>query len=374
MENTKQIITEVLPKTKVYFDSIEEQFNYRQKHNWKFELFSSVRGIVIFLIIFTYIPLIPAAIGAWGWLTSNVITVYTLEIKLDNFFIRWILLSVILSILLFAFLNPIDKFLDKRREKYSIGYNHLTFAYLYKSIKGLEIFIINGHHENSIKALDYLKWYFRRCFIYTSLSIKAQTESVNLSHHLEEISKENPWIKYDETTANIIDGFKDFEEKIYQRIEEKADIDVCVRILQELLVFEYLQLDKVTEDQINSIETDIETVAPKLILEVSSDLIALSKIETKKEGESKSKADKLESFFDKLTGLFNHSSILITFFSWFVLLSVITIGIIYFGIKTAELKLDSTIFIGAVSAVLVGSITLAATIYNKQKENTTNKN
>jgi hypothetical protein len=55
------------------------------------------------------------------------------------------------------------------------------------------------------------------------------------------------------------------------------------------------------------------------------------------------------------------------------LLSVIVIGLVYFGIKTAGITLDSTIFIGAVSIAILGAITLSATIFNKKKDNTTSK-
>lgn len=373
MKNIENIFNEVLPKTKVYFDSIEEQFRYREKHNYKFEIFSTFWGINIFLLVLTYIPIIPGLLGKWEWLNNQTISFRVFDVNFDNFYIRWILLSAILSILFFLIVRPIDNYLDKRKDKYSLGYKHLSFAFLYKAIKGLEVFLINGHYENARKSLNYLKWYYNRSFIHTRIRLKTESGEVDLSHHLEELSEENKWIEYSESTLNIINAFKNFDEKITRRVEEKKEVDVSLKILQRLLVYEYLQLDKVTKDQINSIETDIESVSKEILLNVSDLLNGISIVEESKEMDNSSSINKIEKFFEDFVGIFNHKSILITFFSWLILLSIIVVGIIYFGIKTAGITLDSTVFIGGVSVVLIGAITLSASIFNKKKDTTTNK-
>jgi hypothetical protein len=139
------------------------------------------------------------------------------------------------------------------------------------------------------------------------------------------------------------------------------------------LVYEYLQLDKVTKDQIDSIESDIADASKGILLTVSDQLNEISIFEESKEPDKSSDINKIENFFDGLIRLFNHKFILVTFFSWFFLLSVIVIGVVYFGIKTAGITIDSTIFIGAVSVVILGAITLSATIFNKKKDTTANK-
>jgi hypothetical protein len=278
-----------------------------------------------------------------------------------------------LSFLFFLIVRPIDNFLDKRKDKYLLSFKQLPFAFLYKSIKGLEVFIINGHSENARKAINYLEWYYNRSFINSKISLRTERGNVDLSLHLESLAEENHWIEYNDSTQNIINAFKNFEDKINLRIKEKAEVDVCVSVLEKLLVYEYLQLDKVTKDQIDSIESDIADASKGILLTVSDQLNEISIFEESKEPDKSSDINKIENFFDGLIRLFNHKFILVTFFSWFFLLSVIVIGVVYFGIKTAGITIDSTIFIGAVSVVILGAITLSATIFNKKKDTTANK-
>lgn len=373
MNNIDNVIKEVLPRTKVYFDSIEEQFRYRERHHTKFEIFSALYGINIFLLAVTYFPILPFFLGKWDWLMSQTISFKIFEVSLHNFFIRWILLSAIFSALFFLIVRPIDDFLDKRKDKYLLSYRHLPFAFLYKAIKSLEIFIINGHSENTRKALNYLQWYYNRSFINTNIKLRTESVDTDLSVHLESLAEDNPWIEYTESTQKIIKAFKDFGEKINLRIEEKVEVDVCISVLEKLLVYEYLQLDKITKDQIDSIETNIADASKGLLLAVSDQLNNISIFEESKEPESSSGINKIENFFDGFAGVFNHKFILVTFFSWFLLLSVIVSGFVYFGIKTAGIMLDSTIFIGGVSIVILGAITLSATIFGKKKDTTTGK-
>lgn len=373
MNNIDQIFLEVLPKTKIYFDSIEEQFLYREKHNSKFNAFGVFWGFNVILLIFTYLPVLPAFLGNWDWLVEQKISVQIFEVTLDNFFIRWILLSAILSAIFFLITNQINKQIDKKKDKYSLSYKYLPFAFLYKSIKGLEVYLINGHYENARKSLKYLKWYYNDNFIKYRVNLKTESGEVDLSHHLQELAENNKWIEYSESTHRIITAFTKFNEKIYRRVEEKKEVDVALKVLEKLLVYEYLQLDKVTEDQIDSIRTNLKDVSKEILFNVSDSLNNISIVEESKEEELKSSISKIENFLERFIGLFNHKSILLTFFSWLILLSIIVIGIVYFGIKTAGLNLDSTLFIGAVSIVLIGAITLSASLFNKKKDTSIKK-
>ena len=275
--------------------------------------------------------------------------------------------------LVFLIARPCDNFLDSRKDKYQLGYKHLPFAYLFKTIKSLKVFIINGHAENIHKAIKYLDLYYGRSFINSTIGLRPESSNVNLSVHLESISEDNPWIEYTDSTQKIIDGFKEFDEKINLRVEEKIEIDVCLNVLERLLIYEYLQLEKVTKDQIDSMESDIETVSKQILLLAAELLNSLSIVEDSKEPDGSPRINKIENVVNGLLSFFNHKYILVTFFSWLILLSIIVVGLIYFGIKTTEIKLDSTVFIGAVSVIVLGAITLSATIYSKKKDTTTNK-
>ena len=101
MTEIDKITKEVLPKTEVYFDSIEDQFRYREKNAWKFNVFNAFFAFSIVTLVLTYLPIIPYSLGEWEWLVDQTISLKIFEVRLDNFFIRWILLSAITSFLFF---------------------------------------------------------------------------------------------------------------------------------------------------------------------------------------------------------------------------------------------------------------------------------
>ena len=63
--------------------------------------------------------------------------------------------------------------------------------------------------------------------------------------------------------------------------------------------------------------------------------------------------------------LFTHSLMIVTFLSWLILLATIVTGTIYIGVEIFELILDETLFIGAVSIILIGTITLCAAVFSR---------
>ncbi|MES2431721.1 MAG: hypothetical protein V4556_12350 [Bacteroidota bacterium] len=358
---------EVLPKIKIFFDSIETQFNYRKKNYSKFRMLNTLTSIFLLFLIFNIIPILPYFFGTATSITNQKIIINKLSIPLDNFFVRWIVFSLIAGIL-YALIRPIDKFFDKKEDKYSINRKHLPFAYLYKAIKELEIFLVNDRKEHTDISFSYLKKYVKRSFLYDTLDAAEKSIDIYLPETLQEFKKNFTWIKYSEFTQTIITAFNELDNKIFERIIQQKEIDLVINVLNDLLASEYILLDKVKVDKFSTSITD-NSVASNLLIESAAMKINAATIVEKIKDEviEVSTVDRLNNIATYFTNLFTHKNLLITFFSWLILLGLIFVSLLYLGYKLYNLQIDSTIFIGAVSGIIIGAITISATIYSKRK-------
>lgn len=367
MTDTEIIKTEILAKTKIFFDSIESQFNYREKHYSKFRALNVFTGLSLVFFIVNVLPIIPYITGDVEWITNLSLTISSFTIPLKQFLIRWIVFALLTGVL-YLILRPIDKAFDKKEDKYSIDRKHLSFAYLYKSINELEIFLVNDRKEHTITSLKHLKQYVDGSFLNHLFNFGENGVKLYLPKTLIELKKEYKWIKYSESTEKVIISFSEFESKIYERIIQRKEIDLVIETLKYLLVYEYILLDKVKVEQLTTTIND-NTVASNLMIVAASEKINTLTIVEHIEEEIKttSTIDRLNRIGDTLTGIFSHQNLLITFFSWMFLLGLIFTSLIYLGKTVYSINIDSTIYIGAVSGVIIGAITISATIYSKRK-------
>lgn len=367
MTETDTLIKEIIPKTKVFYDSIEEQFNYREKHYSKFRTLNIVTGLSLFLFIINLIPIIPYFTREVEWITTQSLNFGSLSIPLEGFLIRWIVFTLASGIL-YLVLRPIDKAFEKKEDKFSISNKHLSFTYIYKSIKELEIFLVNDRKEHTETSLKYLKLYINRSFLNHTFEIGDTSRKTFLPTILEELQKEKLWIEFSEQTSLVINSFNQFDVKIYERINQRKEIDLVIETLNYLLVYEYIKLDKVKVEKLPT-EINDNFVALKLMIKTCADKIKDLTVVDKVKNEVKttSTIERLNNISDTITGLFAHQNLLITFFSWMILLGLIFSSLIYVGHSLYDIKIDSTIYIGAVSGIIISAITISATIYAKRK-------
>lgn len=364
IENTK---TEVLKLAKIFFDSIESQLTYREKHHSKFRALNSIISASAIMLVFSIIPLIPGIIGDIKNVSKTKIQISSISLDLGNFYIRWILIAFI-SFIIFYILFYIGKFFSAQEDKFSIKNKHLNFAYLYKSIKELEVYLVNDRKEHTINSIFFLKRYFKYNFLNQALELRGEIEDIFLPETLFKIQKEKSWINFSEETILIIKAFNDIDSKIYERIIQQKEIDDVINVLNDLLIFEYILLDKVKFENLNLEDVDKTSLLNKLLVDSASNLTSLTKVDKfNNSTEKNSMNEKIIFMSNYFSNLFTHQNLLITFFSWTILLSVILIILLYLGRNLYSLSIDSTIFIGAISAVLFGAITISATIYSKKK-------
>src|SRR5882762_8333167 len=105
MNDIEALRNEILPKTKVFYDSIVSQFIYREKHFSKFRALNIATGISLFIFIITIVPIVPYFSGEWKWLLNQQVTIGSLTVPLDNFFFRWIFFTISVGIL-YLILRP----------------------------------------------------------------------------------------------------------------------------------------------------------------------------------------------------------------------------------------------------------------------------
>lgn len=367
MQDVPNIQLELVAKTKVFFDSIESQFIYREKHHRKYRALTNFWAITVVLFIFNILPLFP-------WLITKInnnplvskIVIQGYTIPLDLFLVRWIIFAAVSGIFLFV-INKIHSFFDKREDKYSLAKAHLDFALLYKAIKELDVFLINERPEHLQVSTNYLNRYISMSFINFSKKVADETRGFFLPDLLSEIREKREWVQYSDLTSKVLKAFSDFDGKIFERIKQKKEIDIVVKLLNELLIYEYIIIDKVKVEKLSS-SVDIKELANPM-LEAFTDSMNLiqSFEEVKKSDEQQSSLSDVSKFIDVVTNLFTHQNILLMFFSWLFLLTILFVSLLYIGVKVYSLEIDTTIFIGAASGIILGALTITATIYSKKK-------
>jgi hypothetical protein len=286
---------------------------------------------------------------------------------MDLFFVRWIVF-VAVSGLLFFVTNKIHSFFEKREDKYSLRSEHISFSFLYKAIKELDIYLINERIEHSQNAIDYIEKYLKRSFIHYTIRISDERREFFLPNLLSEIRDENKWVQFSDLTSKVLKSFSDFDTKISERIRQKKEIDTVIKLLNELLIYEYLLIEKVRVEKISSSDEDIRLLANPLLESFANKMEATDSIEKEEKIiQNKTSLNILAKILESITNLFTHQNILLMFISWLILLTILFVSLLYFGIKVYSLKIDTTIFIGAISGIVLGALTITATVYSKKK-------
>jgi hypothetical protein len=367
MTDIETLRIELLKRSKVLFDSIESQLNYREKYYSKYRSLNFLTGVFLFLFIISIIPLIPLFTGDSEWIIKQSIIVKGYAIPFNEFYIRWIVFTSFTGIIYFPF-RVIDKYFDKKENMHSISISYLSFAYLYKSIKELEVFLVNDRKEHTSSSLKYLKIYFQRSFLNYTLNSVEKRPELYLPELLGDLNQKYNWIEYTENTRKMIKSFNDIESKIYERINQRKEIDAVIETLKFILSYEYILLDKVKIEKLPTPINDDITAANLMLTQTAEKIENLLVLEpAKDELKSTSIVGRFNKIGDSIASMFTHKNLLVTFFAWFILLGIIFSSLIYLGQSVYKINIDSTIYIGSVSGIILGSITISATIYSKNK-------
>ena len=144
MQKDKKLLDGVVAD---YYNSIEEQFEYRLKNNWKIELTSFLRMFSILFVVFNVLPVLVFLDDEYLRFIFDL-----LKSKLGlsnvsfNFYVSWGI-GVILSLLILGIVYIPYKIWDNRDIKKALKYRLMEFCYAYSLRKDIKSYLIN---ENPI--------------------------------------------------------------------------------------------------------------------------------------------------------------------------------------------------------------------------------
>lgn len=348
-----------------YYNSVEDSFFYRLRNTWKMKAATSLFVIAILFLILNVIPILPAFIDNYLlWIFDNIKSKFDFEIEEYSFWIKWAL-GTIISILLFGIAFIPFKFWDIRENKKAIKTSYLRFCYAYSLRKELKSYLIN---ENS-SHLENVSEYFQKVnshLILTPFYNNNKDTASQIPIYLlrDKLLKKYNWIEFKKDTNELIDAFKSISSKIEKRIDQKVELEKVVPFVDILTLYEFSFIKPTLE---NSENKELKEQRLKYLKEIQKELSKINEYEGPNEVE-RTKKSKIKSVLEFFVNLFTSSNILVMFISWLILLTIIFVASSILILEKIDLEVDSTILIGLLSAPFLGAITLAATIYSKNKK------
>lgn len=363
----KQIETQLLENSKIFFDSIEAHLVYREKNIWKYNLTSFLRGIIYIMTAMTVIPLFPFQNRFFlTKLLGTSVILFGFDLSMGNFYLRW-LASLLLLAPLIILANIVRGYFKRKQVKYSITEKQLNFAYLAISLKELKLFLVNERHDCITQALKYLYRYYEQSD--TFLPINNTNERISLSALLG-LKQSKFWVQYSDEMENVMKVISSFQSKILDRVAEKEDIDKVVQWLEYLLIYEYSRVKKPKADGPLTNESDVIQAGYLSFYKFCEFVNNASEYEYYYQENNKTVVSFFKKFtiiFEKISRLFTSRYLVVTFISWLSLLSIICITAVHQGIRYFQIKFDSTIFIGVLTCIIATAATIAVTIDRKKK-------
>lgn len=188
--------------------------------------------------------------------------------------------------------------------------------------------------------------------------------SLTIQKLYSEIKKQNGWIEFTSDTIHIVNSISTINNKIFQRIKLKRDIDKILPLIDLLVLYEF---SIIKPEITNSRGIKLKEKQPDYLKDFIEELDKTDSVEhllVNKEKES----SRIKSIFATINNFLSSPNILILFFCWLVLLLIVFIPVSFLIISLFNIKLDSTIMIGLLTTPFLGAITFAGIIYSKTKK------
>ena len=351
-----------------YYNSVKDSFFYRQKNLWKSNTATLFFVLAVLFFMVNIIPLFPAAIENYlSWIIERFIKYFNLDFLKPTFWIRWlggtILSSLILGILFFPF-----KFWTTKEKKRFIKTSNLNFCNAFTLRQEIKSFLINENESH----LDKISGYFEKVHSHLVLTSfygenRDSAQRIPIYKLREKLQKNYNWIEFSKESNDLIDSFETIDTKIKRRINQKAELEILGPCIDLFVLYEFSFVKPNLE---NSQKIELKEQRLNYLREIQKELNKLKLFEEINDSKT-TKKSKIKSVFDFVSNLFTNSNILIMFLSWLVLLTLIFITTTVIILSKVDMQMDSTIFMGLLSAPFLGAITLTATIYSRNKKQLT---
>lgn len=352
-----------------YFDSIKEPFRDTQIGQAN----GSPMGPFIALFIFCFIPLVPYLISKLVlWLAGHKhISFHRVQIDVSSFWAWWILtfaLSLLLLILVGKFSGPTTQ--DKKNW---LSLAQMRFAYSYGVVHEIKNFRTNRMSRHIDKALEFLDKVAEQIYAIPSFSRRGDIYPyTDLGRHYPAIlatSDDYPkWFRLRPETETILQAFRELMPKLRDRVKDQKDLAAVEAVLTDLAAYQYSEIPQVSE---SNAETKFEE-GVDILLQFADRVISLPpyRSEALKPTSKEKVSGKAALILRKITGLFVHENVLISFFSWLVLTLLLFWGGFGLVLRIVSLKLDSTLIVALIGGPIAAAVT-GATVPRLGKSKTT---
>lgn len=346
-----------------FYNSVDDRFFYRIKNNWKINasMVFFVLSILYFLV--NIIPIIPGSYDKYFFSLFKLIKNNTNWPLVEfNFWIRWGLGSIV-SILCLVIAFLFFWHWNKKESEKAIDSKQMTFCYAYTLRKELKSYLINDNPVHLTKSIDYLKKVVKS-FVEVKFMNSDERTSIPLNKFREELRNQFEWMQFTEETNNYIDNLSSIPQKVFRRFEQKEKLKEVVSAIDFLTLYEFA---KIKPSVSNSEGTEIKNLKNEYFKCFVNEIGKIDEIDEVKNPNER-KRNRIISLFQFIINLFSSTNILVLFLSWLILLTLLFVISSIVVVNSLDLKIDSTILIGILTAPFLGAITLAATIYTKNKK------
>lgn len=298
---------------------------------------------------------------------NNIINFFIQKTSIESP-ILWSVILTLLSIFAFWFAFRISSILFDKTIGKQHAIKNFSFCHLYLCFENLGLFLVNDQSSHLLSAKKHLKKYLI-AGEYTS-KFKSSGDELKSSLHniLFNVEKHHSWLEVTDNARNILFSYRDFTDKISERIDQEIDIDVVINILEKLLIYEFLKSNPGSLKAFTkSRGLEDKDLRNKYISEFSQMVNTLDELAPDDENNVE-KQLLTKRFKGNIYSLFTGGNIVFVFLAWYVLILLLLSGLFYCGCSILEIPFDSKILVGIITIpFLVSTPITIAMITRKQK-------
>lgn len=345
-----------------YYNSVQELFRYRIKHEWKFTLSLMLFLFSFFFVFLSAIPIFPFLFENYlNFIFKPINQYFDLGIQEYNFLTRW-LVGTITSVLTLGILYLPYKYWDVKETKKALNRKQMTFCYAFSLLTELKKYLIN---DNEMHLENTSKYFNNIISSFTDFQISNGSKYLNLGlpKLREEILKRFDWFGLTRETNEIIKAISSVDKKVIERLKQKIELDKIIPILESITLYEF---SKIKPDEKDMLGKKLRDKRNNYLEEFAERINILGEIENVTENKRR-KVNYLKTTVSLIIDSFTSSNILVLFSSWLVFLTIIFVIVALIVVNITSLKMDTTLLTGILTVPFIGAITFTTAIYSKNK-------
>jgi len=340
-----------------YFQSIKQPFDETRQGLAK----DHGSPVFVFLFIFCLIPLIPYTL--WKitarYLGSAFFPVWSAKIHLASFWFWWAGLFVVsLAALLIALkVSGVPSEMKKRW----LPPPQMRFAYCYGAVFEIRTYTKNRMQRHIDTALEYLgktgnSYSYIPFAGPMSFSDYRSFVEQHSSFGIEVATSAPPtWYRLRPETEQILEAFRDFDAKLRDRVKDRKDLPAVETALTYLASFQYLEIPELS-DSTSEARFD-ERIQSLLGFAQQMKSLSPYSSEQLKPSPKEKFSQRLFALCLGTMALFRHQNVLVAFFSWLLLLSLLFGLAMFVALRHFQVEADSTTITALISGPILGAVT-----------------